>query len=480
MKQAIIILAHNDIEFLIHLVEYFCQDCDVFVHIDKKAQVSGDELERLRSLPQVKEVYQKYTVHWGGFSILKVQLFLLRESFRLSEAQTFHVISGHDYPIKPLNTFLNFFQENKDYNYVAFGRVAPVGIDFSSCYRYQYYFPYDYVEERGQLSAKIKRWINLQKRFHINRGIPMQFTNLYCGSQWFSVSRQTVQIILDYTDAHPSFYHRLKYTFAPEETYFLTIILNCCSPDKVVNRNFRFIRWHCENGNSPANLGREHLHLLAETDDFFARKIIPPYDKELIPYINKYLLTEDWTNEGSGWTLKYRSLANYVYDPGLTEAIYNYCNMKPCYEVLDMGCGPGFYVAALRRLSLFATGIDANPYTTELSMLLLPDGDQPCLCANIEDVDVEDTFGFVMCINVLQYITDMKHYEKALEKLTTLTNGTLVMAWSDELQKNNQKISLLHKCLKEKIFWENKFATGYFQRFSKKIRNIHVYELITN
>ncbi len=478
MKQAILILAHDDIEFLIHLVEYFCRDCDVFIHVDKKMRVGCLEIKRLNSLPQVKLVCQKYAVHCGGFSILKAQLFLLHEAFRLSDAQTFHVISGHDYPIKQLSAFLDFFQKNKNYNYVAFGKVNPVGFDFNSCYRYQYYFPYDYAENREQLFGKMWKWLSLQRKFHVNRGIPTNFKNLYCGSQWFSVTRETVQIILGYTKKHSGFYHRLKYTFAPEETYFLTIILNCCNPNKVVNRNLRFIRWHNENGNSPANLCKEHLHLLAETEDFFARKFVFPYCKDLITCIDKYLLKEPDQDKNECLGVKCRSLANYSYDLGLTEAIYNYCSMKPCFDVLDVGCGPGFYVAALRRLGILATGIDANPYTAELSMLLLPEGDLPCECAKIEEVDVKEKFSLVLCINVLQYIIDMETFSTALEKITALANGTLVIAWDNNLCESKQKKKLLDEILKGNNFRESKFASGYFQRLSKKISNIHVYELI--
>ena len=194
--------------------------------------------------------------------------------------------------------------------------------------------------------------------------------------------------------------------------------------------------------------------------------------------IDKYLLKEPDQDKNECLGVKCRSLANYSYDPGLTEAIYNYCSMKPCFDVLDVGCGPGFYVAALRRLGILATGIDANPYTAELSMLLLPEGDLPCECAKIEEVDVKEKFSLVLCINVLQYIIDMETFSTALEKITALANGTLVIAWDNNLCESKQKKELLDEILKGNNFRESKFASGYFQRLSKKISNIHVYELI--
>lgn len=476
MKQAIIILAHNDIPLLFHLAEYFCHDCDVFIHIDKKTEVSVDDMVKLRSLPQVIAVYRKYAVRWGGFSILKAQMFMLREAYRLSNASTFHVISGHDYPIKPLDRFLRFFGDNKDLNYVAFGRVGVVGTDFDSYYRYQYFFPYDYSDSRGDLLHKTSKWVALQRKLGINRGIPTQFDRIYCGSQWFSITRNAVGAILEYTDKHPSFYRRMRFTFAPEETYFLTIILNLCNPKSVINKNYRFIRWHNENGNSPANLGKEHFHLLAETEDFFARKVCSPYDKKLVPLIDKFLLNEQGSTlmACGGWETE--SMSCYPYDEGLTSAVYKYCDMLPCYEVLDVGCGAGSYVAALRRLGLFVTGIDANPYTAELSGLLLPEGDEACDCADItKDIECKNSFGLVLCINVLQYINDTTLYERAVSNIIRLTGRSLVLSLG-KANIDNARYVILNRQLEACGFVENRFATAFFNRVAKKINNIKVFE----
>lgn len=474
MKQAIIILAHNDISLLIHLVEYFRHDCDVFIHIDKKADVNVNDMKILKSLPQVKAIYRKYAVRWGGFSILKAQTFMLGEAYKMSNASTFHVISGHDYPIKPLDRFLKFFSDNNGFNYIAFRRVGVVGTDFDSYYRYQYFFPYDYSDNRESLPRKTSKWVTLQRELGVNRGIPTQFDRIYCGSQWFSITRCTVWTILEYTDRHPSFYKRLRFTFAPEETYFLTVILNLCNPKSIINKNYRFIRWHNENGNSPANLAKEHFHLLAETEDFFARKVCYPYAKSLVPLIDKYLLIEQEITPMAcgGW--KTQSMNSYPYDEGLTDAIYKYCDMQPCYEVLDVGCGAGSYVAALRRLGLFATGIDANPFTAELSGLLLPEGGEVCYSADItKDIEFKDQFGMVICINVLQYISDVALYKKAVSNIIWLAGNTLVLSFGNI---RDIRATVLNRELKAGGFEENRFASAFFNISANRINDIKVYE----
>ena len=54
MKHAILILAHKDFDQVRHLIEYFVRDCYVYVHIDKKAAITPEELHSIDSMPQVR------------------------------------------------------------------------------------------------------------------------------------------------------------------------------------------------------------------------------------------------------------------------------------------------------------------------------------------------------------------------------------------------------------------------------------------
>lgn len=86
MKHAILILAYNEPEHLKRLISYFKKDCYVFVHLDKKAKFNDEYVNELYSFSQVTKVYRKYSVHWGGFSILETEMFLFKEALRLCDA----------------------------------------------------------------------------------------------------------------------------------------------------------------------------------------------------------------------------------------------------------------------------------------------------------------------------------------------------------------------------------------------------------
>lgn len=57
----------------------------------------------------------------------------------------------------------------------------------------------------------------------------------------------------------------------------------------------------------------------------------------------------------------------HQFDAPLAAAVAEALRRCGCRTVLDLGCGPGHYVTALRAAGLAADGFDGNPRTAELS-----------------------------------------------------------------------------------------------------------------
>ena len=150
MKHAILILAHKNIGQLCRLAGYFEKDCDVFIHIDKKQPVTREEEEKLRSYKQVKAVSREYDVNWGGTSVLESEMHLLRMAVQRSDADYFHLISGQDYPTRPLDYFLEFFNRNAGKEYIGYLHLPHPNWEDNTFRRLQYYYPYDYAAGKGQ------------------------------------------------------------------------------------------------------------------------------------------------------------------------------------------------------------------------------------------------------------------------------------------------------------------------------------------
>ena len=462
------IMAHKNFEFLRHLIEYFTHDCYVFVHIDKKSNITRDEEACLRAMPQVSGVYRKYSVHWGGFSILKCEIFLMKEALHSCDADYFHLISGQDYPIKPLSYFLQFFEENKGKEFIRSAHIPNARWDKFSYKRFQYYYLFDYISEKSKKSLRwVHAFISLQKKLGIKRRIPDHFDFLYGSTQWFSITQNSVKIILHYTRRHPSFYRRCRFTFASEEFYIATILGNKISPQKIASKDLRFIRWKVENGNYPANLSTEHFHLLAsDSKNLFARKILPQISQKLISQIDEYLLSdrEIVRQNTGGWS--YDGVRQYCYKERYSHLISDFCFYMKLESVVDAGCGAGFYVAALRRKQIAATGFDANPYTSILSSMLLPIGDEPCIVGNLnEDIDIEDPFDLVICMEVLSEMTSIQRIIAIANLIKMAKKYVLVSEKTEEQTKE-------YATLFDKYgFHRDNMASAFFNMNCRKIND---------
>ena len=440
MKHAILILAHKDFDQVRHLIEYFVRDCYVYVHIDKKAAITPEELHSIDSMPQVRAVYRKYKVHWGGFSILKTEMFLLRQVLKDGDCDYVHLISGQDYPIKPLDDFLKFFEEHKGKEFIRYANIPNAQWDHYTFSRFKYFYPYEYINTDSKKAIELSRkFVKWQKKLGIKRRIPDHFDQLFGSTQWFSISKEATEAIVSYTKRYPSFYRRARWTFASEEYYIATLLMNLTPRKNVEATDLRLIRWREENGNCPANLGNEHFHLLAENKlFFFARKFEVKICQELLKNIDEYLLNDNNCLVTQRGTWIYNGFQKYKYHDIFAYSIYKICNSLEITSLLDMGCGAGFYVASLRRYGIPTTGYDANPYTPFLSSLLLPEGDAPCGIADISGTfEYDDPFDMVMCLDVLSHIP-LDVVDKCVTNLAHLSNSYILLA---EFYNNNDEMT---------------------------------------
>jgi len=424
------ILAHKNISQVCRLVEYFSKDCDVFVHIDRKQCVDADLLERLESYGQVKFISRKYDVFWGGTSVLESEMHLLQAAFEQSDADYFHLISGQDYPMRPLSQFLDFFTQNAGKEYLQYVHLPHPRWERNTFRRLQYYFPYDYAGDKEKPRQWVHDQLKLQYKKGLKRPIPDEFDHLYGGSQWFSVSRHAVNVLLDYTEHQPSLYRKVWMTFAPEEFYVATVLVNLLGKDRIVPWNCRFIRWKHENGNSPANLGNEHFHYLLEREYLFARKMEFPCSAQLLESIDRYLLRDSKVSRmvTGGW--KYDGFLKYSYNQAFCDFVTKLWHDAGIRTAVDMGCGAGYYVAQWRSRGLSFAGYDANPHTPLLSSLLLPEGDKVCGVADLtEELCAPTLFDLVVCKDVLQFVPK-EMLATAVRNLARLSSHFILLSWN--------------------------------------------------
>ncbi|WP_170179813.1 beta-1,6-N-acetylglucosaminyltransferase [Flavivirga rizhaonensis] len=286
MKQAILITAYKNFEHLVDILDFFDESFEFYIHVDKKSIIPKSVFKKINSRKNVKTLSQRYKVNWGGVNHLKSILFLAGNALQEPDTQYFHLISGQDFPIKNTLQFKKMINSSKSKDYLEYFEVPTKawanengGLD-----RVQYYHLFDMLDAKKHI--KWLWWfVRLQKKFHFKRSIKNEIPKLYGGSTWWSLSRETLQYVVNYTNKNPYLINRLQYTFCPEEIYFQTIIMNSDYSKKVINDNLRYIDWESTRigkySASPAVLSSSDFEKIKASKKIFARKFDNPISDNL-------------------------------------------------------------------------------------------------------------------------------------------------------------------------------------------------------
>ena len=286
MKHAILITAYTDLFRLIELILSFKGLCDIYVHIDKQYYMSHSGLQILSSIKGVKLVMQKYSINWGGRNHLDAILDLCHQAYSNSpNAEYFHLISGNDLLIKRMEYFNDFFEHNKGIDFLESFSLPYQGWTGGGLNRIEYVHPLDRLNIRNEGQARIyQRYLQIQLRSKHTRELPVYA--LYGGSSWWSLTSQTIKYIIDNYN-WMGWYDRLKDTFAPDELYVQTLLMNSPRKDEICNNNLRYISWTMRNGNMPAILDEQDKIDLIRSNAIFARKVDSRISNRLISFFTQ-------------------------------------------------------------------------------------------------------------------------------------------------------------------------------------------------
>ncbi|MDR1561814.1 MAG: beta-1,6-N-acetylglucosaminyltransferase [Dysgonamonadaceae bacterium] len=282
VKQAILITAYQNIEQILEIISFFDERFEFYVHIDRRRDL---DTERLENLPNV-HLSRACVVHWGSLNHLNAILLLAKTAVSDPDIYYLHLITAQDFPCKPLSYFFDGFDSTKDYI-----RRKPMPCegweDNGGFDRLDYYNPYDIFDAKktGKLINVI---VKLQKILRIKRRYPAGFPKLYAGGSYWSLRREAILYILDYTERNPLHFARMKHTFCPEEFYIQSVLMTAPFAGRLVNEHLRYIDWSTGRGGYPAFLDETDFASIVASDCLFARK----FDLETQNILHKYLLSK--------------------------------------------------------------------------------------------------------------------------------------------------------------------------------------------
>lgn len=266
MRQAILITAYRDIPMLKRLVDYFDDDFELFVHVDKRCQESLISFKKREHL----HLFRTYAVEWGDYKHLLAIVMLIREAYSHPDLEYFHLITGSDYPCKSLADFKTFCKEHRNENYLEhFPLPHPDWGSEGGLNRIQYWWlrPNIHRSNGAWLTRKL---VNLQRRLGIKRRFKYFNGNLYGGGTYWSLSRKAVGLALDYLNQHPDYLRRFQHTSIAEEICLPTLWCNSGIP--LINNYMRYIDWGADGAN-PQVLTQKDYDKIINSRALFARKM---------------------------------------------------------------------------------------------------------------------------------------------------------------------------------------------------------------
>ena len=278
-KQAILIMAHNNLFTLMKIIEILDSDFfDLYIHIDKKSDIDIPDIKKTCKKSKIF-VFKEFNVGWADFSQVSVELFLLSEA-KKKGYRYYHLISGNDMPLKHAKDIYGYFSD-LDYEFVHYS-AKTMPKEKIEWVKYYHFF----MEKiRGSFFYQIvdKACTFCQKIIFVNR----LKNSRYCymtGANWFSITDSLADYVLTKKDEIKKMFNNTR---SPDEVFLQTIIENSSFKDRLYNKKYdnnyesceRYIRW---DGNVPHVFTKDDYSDLIKSNMMFARKFDERIDKEII------------------------------------------------------------------------------------------------------------------------------------------------------------------------------------------------------
>ena len=137
-RHAYLILAHKNFGQLRKLVELLDDPRnDIFIHVDGRADFDPAGWDKVCGYSALKFLEHRYMVHWGGVSIMRSELALLKEAASHGHYAYYHLLSGMDLPIKDQDTVHAFFERNSGSEFLNLWRMRK-----NNYWRFNYWAPF--------------------------------------------------------------------------------------------------------------------------------------------------------------------------------------------------------------------------------------------------------------------------------------------------------------------------------------------------
>jgi len=283
MKIANIILFHKypvAVERLVKVLNH--PNFDFYLHLDKKVKLKP--FAYLSDLANTTLIKNRTSVRWAGYSQLAAFVNSLDEILNNGKSYDFiNLLSGQDYPIKPVNEINKFLSLHIGKSFMMSETPPSTWWDDATLRFTKYHFwDYDFRGKHRLGDALSK--IMPARQFPL----PLKlFGGPYASYRILSIeAARYIHSILNRKD---KFFLFFKHTWAPDEFLINTLLMNSPLKDTIINENFHYMD-RSLGGPRPKILTTEDFTLLKNSDKFFARKFDINVDMRILEMIDDEIL----------------------------------------------------------------------------------------------------------------------------------------------------------------------------------------------
>jgi hypothetical protein len=272
LRLAFAILAHDSFPQLVRLVERLTREGDVaIIHLDKRVPEARFRELRNDIEALARTVFfatERVRCEWSEFSLVQATLNMLRELSELGQEPDYvMLVSGADYPTKPLARLREFLTEANGADFIE---AVPMDRErwtntwlLHERFRVRHHF-------NVRTHHKLFLWsMGLQQKFAPARTFPNGLIPCL-GSQWWTLSWRTIRRILAMAEDRKliSFFQRV---WVPDEVFFQSLAF--AYSENLAGGTLTFYKF--TDYGVPRIFTVVHFELLKRQPRFMARKIAP-------------------------------------------------------------------------------------------------------------------------------------------------------------------------------------------------------------
>lgn len=256
-----LVLAHHSVEHLRRLVEALTAQTEdvVLIHVDGRRDLHSF-VERIPESDRVRFIDERHAVYWGGWGMVAASVGLLRAGQSWAPESThFQLISGDAFPVQDPRRVSEILATEPQTSYINMHRFPQAS---KPQHRIRnYYIQHDPRSSRFAKALKIAH--RLMWRPSLG---PLRELQLYCGSQWWTLSAVAADDVLAFVDENPAVVSFLRHTQVPDEHFFQIALANTGHRENCRPALF-YADFTPVDGPRPAVLTAAHIELLEQTRD---------------------------------------------------------------------------------------------------------------------------------------------------------------------------------------------------------------------